>query len=88
MNIDSGTLLALTAAVTTATLVSGIALAMAMYTSADNLEQAAEIHRMERTIKALCGSGSPSHHLAACAEISLPLVIPPSPLRALVPERR
>lgn len=87
LNIDSGTMLALTTAVTTATLVSGIALAMAIYTSAANLEQAAQIHRTEKTIKALCGPKSPQHHLAACAEISLPLVIPPSPFRALVPEK-
>ena len=37
------------------------------------LEQEARINRLEAAIKSTCGANSPTHHLKACAEMSLPL---------------
>lgn len=73
----------------TATLAIVVALAAflsSMYSSTTNLKQAARISRLEQSMRAQCGAGSPNHHVDSCAELSLPLKIPQSPLGPLVDE--
>lgn len=74
-------------AATIAFLLAVISLTAAFWATTINLEQAAQIRRMEVAMRALCKANSPNHHIDACAEISLPLQYPPSPFSALIPDK-
>jgi len=74
-------------AATAAILLAVISLTAAFWATTINLEQASQIRRLEVSFRALCKANSPNHHIDACAEISLPLVYPPSPFSAMIPEK-
>lgn len=69
---------------TVALLLSIVAFVGFTYSSATNLKQAARIARLETAVRSLCGPNSPNHTANACAEMGLPLKIPPSPFAGLV----
>ena len=71
-------------AATVALLLALLACLWSSYSYVVNLEQAARIQRLETALRAVCGANSPTHHTDQCAEISLPLRIPPSPLAGFV----